>query len=592
MTAMLAVPTNYDSMTYHLARVAHWAQNQGVMFYPTNIVRQLYQPPWAEFAMLQFFLLGGGDRLVSLAQWLSMVGSVVGVSVIARELGAGPTGQMLSAFLCATIPMGILQASSTQNDYVAAFWLVCFVHSLLVLRSRSSLGTVLAAGTSLGLALLTKGTGYIFAAAFVFGLLLPGSVRAVPLRVKQALVIGLCALALNAPQYARNVELFGTPLGQNAAGEPYINEQFSLSIVCSNAIRNIGLHLGSPWPQMNALLERGMRTLHGGMGIPLDDPRATWPGQHFEIKPPTRSEDLAGNGPHLLLIIASASVLAWRWQPTQRRRVRYLTCLTLAFLLFCLLLRYQPWHSRLHLPLFVLAAPLGAAVFERLNARVLLVVAAVLAALSWVYLTDNESRPLAGPRAVYKVARLAQRVEHTRWLRPEYLGAAAFLRSTGCVHVGLLLGPNDPEYALWDLLPEVRLQGRFEHVPVSNVSARLANRKAPFYACAIIRVLDAPIETLTVGAQMYRNGWASGIVQVLVESRDGASTPPDRSRPGPEQLVSGMVVQFQPGRFDGSVLLSGWSTPEMWGVWSGPRRPASCLTRDEPGIGQAMGTSS
>jgi len=29
--------------------------------------------------------------------------------------------------LTATIPMGILQASSTQNDYVLAFWMVMLV---------------------------------------------------------------------------------------------------------------------------------------------------------------------------------------------------------------------------------------------------------------------------------------------------------------------------------------------------------------------------------------------------------------------------------------------------------------------------------
>src|SRR5580765_7656827 len=46
--ALFAVPTTWDSMSYHLARVAHWAQNHTVAFYPTHIVRQLYQPPWAE----------------------------------------------------------------------------------------------------------------------------------------------------------------------------------------------------------------------------------------------------------------------------------------------------------------------------------------------------------------------------------------------------------------------------------------------------------------------------------------------------------------------------------------------------------------
>ena len=36
-------------------------------------------------------------------------------------------GQILSAVICATIPMGILEGSSTQTDYTTSFWLVCFV---------------------------------------------------------------------------------------------------------------------------------------------------------------------------------------------------------------------------------------------------------------------------------------------------------------------------------------------------------------------------------------------------------------------------------------------------------------------------------
>ena len=50
--ALFAVPITWDSMTYHLARVAHWAQDHTVAFYPTHVVRQLYPPPWAEYAML------------------------------------------------------------------------------------------------------------------------------------------------------------------------------------------------------------------------------------------------------------------------------------------------------------------------------------------------------------------------------------------------------------------------------------------------------------------------------------------------------------------------------------------------------------
>ena len=167
-------PNNYDSMTYHMSRVAHWVQNGSVAHYPTHILRQIYQTPWAEFALLQMQVTCGGDRCANLVQWAAMVGSVAGVSWIARQLGAGPRGQVFAAVLCATIPMGLLQATSTQNDYVLAFWLVCLVTFVLAVVSdtggASDRKSAVAAGAALGLALLTKGTGYLLACPFVLWL--------------------------------------------------------------------------------------------------------------------------------------------------------------------------------------------------------------------------------------------------------------------------------------------------------------------------------------------------------------------------------------------------------------------------------------
>ena len=45
VTAIVAPPNTYDSMTYHLPRVMHWIQHQSVGHYPTHIPRQLHFPP-------------------------------------------------------------------------------------------------------------------------------------------------------------------------------------------------------------------------------------------------------------------------------------------------------------------------------------------------------------------------------------------------------------------------------------------------------------------------------------------------------------------------------------------------------------------
>ena len=66
-----------------------------------------------------------------------MVSSMIGVSLIAKQLGAKQGGQLLASAFCASLPMGILQASSTQNDYTVALWIVCLAYFTLVMVSNS-----------------------------------------------------------------------------------------------------------------------------------------------------------------------------------------------------------------------------------------------------------------------------------------------------------------------------------------------------------------------------------------------------------------------------------------------------------------------
>ena len=100
-----------------------------------------------------------------------MLGSLVGVSLIAAHLGAGARGQIFAVLACATLRMGILQAAGTQNDYVTAFWLVCMTEALLATAPAVvSPWGALRVGAALGLAMLTKGTAVLFAAPLLLAL--------------------------------------------------------------------------------------------------------------------------------------------------------------------------------------------------------------------------------------------------------------------------------------------------------------------------------------------------------------------------------------------------------------------------------------
>ncbi len=199
ITALFFPPNNWDSMTYHLPRVMQWAARGGIDFYPTHIGRQLLYNPGAEYCLLHIHLLAGDDRWFNFLQWWSFLGCILASSSAAKALGAGIRGQVLAAVVTATIPMAVLQASSTQNDLFISFWAMVFVSLGLMLRERFSRTVFYAAAAALGLAVLAKGTFFVvtgFVAWFFFGVL----------RTRLRFAVAACLIAgvLAGGHYARS----------------------------------------------------------------------------------------------------------------------------------------------------------------------------------------------------------------------------------------------------------------------------------------------------------------------------------------------------------------------------------------------------
>lgn len=506
--AWISPPNNWDSLTYHMSRVAHWIQNKSVANYPTNILRQLHQNPQAEFTILNVQILTGSDRLANLIQWFSMIGSMVGVSLLAKQFGASLRGQIFAAVVAATIPMGILQGSSTQNDYVVAFWLVCLVYYAMLLKADGNPLYALATGASLGLAILTKGTAYLYAFPFMVWV----GVSLIKSRHAKALtpiaLIALTSLVVNAGHDTRNYQLYGNPIGpgQEGGSFKYENETFTISSAASNVIRNVGLHAGTPFNEVNAALENGIYQLHRVIGIDPNDRRTTWPRTEFHVARPSSHEDLAGNPLHLVLIAACIPFLFL--QRRNNRDARYYSlCLLAAFLLFSVYLKWQPWHSRLQLPLFVLWAPvIGLLLSETRYRRVanLIVVILIVGAIPSV--VHNSSRPLIGERSIIATGRAEQYFANRPALYDAYNRSAQILSSSRCSDIGLISGGNDWEYPFWVLLGEhERHRFRLEHVNVRNIS-RTEYGKYPFQTfvpCAVIVVGGEGSNELRVGNASY-----------------------------------------------------------------------------------------
>jgi hypothetical protein len=441
--------------------------------------------------MVHLFALGRGDRFVCLVQWFSLLGCGVGVSYISKLLGAPRRGQILAAVFSISIPQGILQSSGGKNDYVSAFWMVCCVAFLISFNSRPSTRTAVMIGWSAGLALLTKGTAYVFLPP-LFITVWAVWPRETQVRLLKSLpLIGLLALSLNLHHYVRNYGLCGELAGCSEANAEkngvfkFANRHFGLAVTASNLIRNAALHFGTPSDDANRQLTEFLSARIAALGIDPNDPGSTWPGAKFAIVRPLIHEDVMGNPIHLMLIVAVIVILLLDRRNRQIGIFGYAAGVTLGFVGFCAYLCWQPWHTRLHLPLFVLWSPaVGVVLGRRLNLSTVSAGGTVLLMLSMPALFENRLRPLLmeGTSVLETKRDALFPGESTR----AYASIPDWVGRTSCASVGIDALRVFDEYPLLMYLHAGLGQRTVRMLGVTNKSARYAADMPPFRPDCVI----------------------------------------------------------------------------------------------------------
>ncbi len=495
LTAILHPPNTSDSMTYHMSRVVHWINNNDVSFYPTSITRQNYLAPLAEFAIMHLQVLTGSDWYANLVQWVSFLVIVCLGFVIAAELGLDKRQQLITAFIIATLPMGVLQASSTQNDLVVSSFIMSFALFMLRIQRNFSFENILFGTIALGLALMTKGTAYIYCAAV-------GTILAIPLfiecgvnraRIQEVVVklslIVFIALVLNAGHFSRNFKLYGHPLSTEV--KQLYNEDASPAALLANTVRNGALHIGTPSILINNVLEK---TLKDVLGSQLNNPRTTLQGTTFYI-PYNWHEDFAGNLIHMLIIFLTLILLPLLLlKGYYYRTTWYAISLILGALLFFFLLKWQPWASRLHTPLFAMAAPLIAIAittteYRAIGKRFSYVILICLFCYGLIFTFANKTRSLISLDWYYK-DRAEFYFKNTKDVYQEFMNVISILQLEKQKVVGIYCNEGGWEYPLW-MLSKAGYNGErnisFRHVGVSNASM-VSNLPLPKYVVATIKL--------------------------------------------------------------------------------------------------------
>lgn len=472
IVALLFPPNNWDSMTYHMARVVYWLQYGSVGYYQTAIARQNIMTPGAEYLILVLQGLSRSDFLANMVQFSAWIISICSLPLILRGFMVPRRFLPWAVVFVATIPMAVLQATSTQNDLVAAcltlgilYTLLPFMHKqALVIRSFRS--TLLLA-CMISAAYLVKPTSLLVAFPFMlFALFRFGArhrnvwnLKNITRTMMMSLFCVLIGAIICGPDIYRKYILTGSFTGNRGEvfpligfwGEKIINTLSGFSI---NTPFQAGIY--------NYLIQPIVRLFQSSLPFtPIHSPFIVHDG-------------LIG----YVLQAAIGAVMFLTLLMLKRRRKIFFLLFVISWLLFHITIKPQPWLSRLQLPLFFIL-PLGFGLFsarpgnlaEKLLLKLVLGICLLGIPYSYLILAKNPTRPLGAISREFLV-------ERSKWyyasrndsLVDDHQRVLIFCRNLNVKKVGLIVDDDAFDYPLsWRLyssgihvdhiLPTSNLQG-------------------------------------------------------------------------------------------------------------------------------------
>lgn len=474
-------PNNWDSLTYHMSRIMFWIGNESISHFPTHILRHLYQPPFAEYFILNLNLLSGNDLFSNSVQLQFLVLTLFSIYSILSYYNVGRFYKILALLFAVTIPSVELQASTTKNDIVCAFFVITALFYCLKTFHNSNYKNFIFLGLSVGLAMLTKGTSYVFLAPIllvfaVFILHKLYKTKNVTLLPKSVLCMVL-VIVLNVGHFTRNYAIDHNILNiDKAEGKMYSNDEMDRYLFFSNFLKNVGLHCGYP---ITEEADQYIKDIHYDFEIFIDSPLTNYFSMPYHGAEDSTHEDLVSNTAHILLIaLASAIILLFGFFRFRKNRsiLLLLLVIILQIALFIGYLKWQPWHTRLHIPIFLLSTCL---IFLAINVCkyfkwIVILYTPVILFSFWFYFINNSLRPIISSEDFTKAINL----NDTRYKKyfsnrlqvyPEYQQIATLLKENNPKKVGLIL--SDWEYPLF--ADSYNVKKELRAINVTNITNKI-----------------------------------------------------------------------------------------------------------------------
>ena len=510
-------PNNWDSMTYHLARISHWILNNSVENYPTNITRQIYSPPFSEYTIAQTSILENSDVFNNIVQLLYHLSACIVVVEILKLFTNNKNIHFFAFCLSITLPEAVLQASSTQNDLVHTFFLLCALFFSVKFLKEFKIEHASWLGVAIGFALLSKIIAFFYVPAL---LLLLGVLTILNARNKKEklplLAIGISAIiviTINLNFTLRKFDFSNNLSGTSEKIEDGITfNKYGPKLLLSTCIKNIALHADPFFVNNfgNIFAEKS----HLLIGKHINEKGTNVFDMKFNAVSSWKNhEDSQPNFIVLTLFFICINILCIQIILKKRKwfsiEMILLLLIILQFITLNLIIRWEPWNSRIHTPIFFEIIIFCCIVFtnnknriQKLK-RILIIISISYATFITVF---NYTRPFFNYKKITSQisisdSRYKKYFMNQPLIYPEFQKFHTLLtREKKQLNIGYISHLDGWEYPITCVIFE-KHNINFDHIRVSNSSSKYVKNKDYTYIFSSYIKQD----TIHHNSKVYKN---------------------------------------------------------------------------------------
>lgn len=261
---VFSAPHNWDSMTYHLARVAYYLQHNNTNYFDANYWAQVIHPKNSSLLQVYTYLVSGrNENLTQLVQFISYWVAICSVYAISRKVGNSKTQSIFAATVGALLTEWLMQATTTQNDMILTAYMGATVYFLFAFRETHEWKYLGLTALGVGLSIGTKASSFLplLSVALVALYTFFQSKANLQRRLRDfAILVGctllaVCIFALPSG-YIENYRNFGHPIGPDDVRAEHAFEGEPISYIARNGTKNL-IRYGFEFLSLDGMLPIG-----------------------------------------------------------------------------------------------------------------------------------------------------------------------------------------------------------------------------------------------------------------------------------------------------------------------------------------------